>query len=187
MRTACMHELSHVSTITVWQNTNQPWQHLGSSAVSSSRPPPKKHTFLFSLKNNCNQVKDAFLERPRAQVKRVGNELCPLRLSTSPCLVSSSESWNGSLTFPYSPSETSYWPCHPSGPVLFRGWWGRALEPASPGGGESLHGPPLRRVWKPGDTSATPNLDKQFLSGMQKCFSHKPISSLFISTVVAVE
>lgn len=64
---------------------------------------------------------------------------------------------------------------------------GSALEPASPGGGKSAHRPPLRRVWEPGDTSAVPNLDKQFLSGMEMCFSHQPISSLFIPTVVAVE
>lgn len=32
-----------------------------------------------------------------------------------------------------------------------------------------------------------PDLDKPLLSGIQKCFSHKPVSSLFIPTVAAVE
>lgn len=67
---------------------------------------------------------------------------------------------------------------------------GRALEPASPRGGESPltpSGDPLRRVWEPGGTPAVPNLDKQLLPGIQKCFSHKPQSSLFIPTVIAVE
>lgn len=32
-----------------------------------------------------------------------------------------------------------------------------------------------------------PDLDKPLLSGIQKCFSRKPVSSLFIPTVTAVE
>lgn len=36
-------------------------------------------------------------------------------------------------------------------------------------------------------SGSAPDLDKLFLSGMQKCFSHPPLSSLFIPTVVVSE
>jgi hypothetical protein len=45
---------------------------------------------------------------------------------------------------------------------------------------------PLQGVLEPGGTSVVPDLDKRFLPGMRKCFSHKPLSSLFIPTVVVV-
>lgn len=46
---------------------------------------------------------------------------------------------------------------------------------------------PFRRVGEPGCTPAATDLDRQLLSGMQKCFSHKPVSWVFIPTVVVVE
>lgn len=67
------------------------------------------------------------------------------------------------------------------------GGWAELWSPFHLEEASLLTGPPLRRVWEPGDTSAVPDLDKQFLPGMEMCFSHQPISSLFIPTVVAVE
>lgn len=65
---------------------------------------------------------------------------------------------------------------------------GGALEPASPRGEAGF--PPAAhagrpRAWR--HICRVPDLAERFLPGMQTCFSHPSISSLFIPTVVAAE
>lgn len=78
--------------------------------------------------------------------------------------------------------------CHPTltRPPL-KPW---APEPAPQGGGESpltLSPAHSGEAAELGSAPAVPGLDKPLLSGIQKCFSRKPVSSLFIPTVAAVE